>query len=259
MKCNCGHEFEPEVQYRHRIVCGDSTDKEVVAAVMDGEKAIAMWTDPPYGVSYVGKTKNELVIGNDGAKDLPDLLRRAFATVTDFLEPGSPFYIAAPAGPMGTVFRLALQEAEWRFHQALVWVKSSMVLGHSDYHYRHEDILYGWTPGQGRSGRGDHAGSKWYGDHCQTTVLEHDKPSRNEEHPTMKPISLILQCLSNSTAAGHLVIDPFLGSGSTLIACERTNRRCRGVELAPKYLAVCLERFFAETGLTPVRVVEQDT
>jgi DNA modification methylase len=159
------------------------------------------------------------------------------------LAPAARFYIAAPAGPRGTDFRLALPGAGWRFHQALVWVKQSQVLGHSDYHYAHEDILYGWTAGPGRPGRGRHRGSRWYGGHDQRSVFFFDRPARSAEHPTMKPVGLIAAQLQNSSRRGDLVLDSFAGSGSTLIACEQLGRRCFAVELDPRYCDVIRRRY----------------
>jgi DNA modification methylase len=240
-KCKKSFEAAPvESPRSHKLLCGDSTKPEDVARVMGGEQAVMLWTDPPYGVSYVGKTKAALTIQNDGAEGLPDLLARAFTAADSVMAPGASFYLAAPAGPQGTVFRQAILQVGWKFHQAIVWVKNAMVLGHSDYHYRHEDILYGWKEG----------GHRWYGDRCQTSVLEIDRPSRSEEHPTMKPPALIAACLVNSSKIGDLVLDTFTGSGSTTAACEQHGRQFRGIELEPKFVAVVLERL-SGMGLEP--------
>jgi DNA modification methylase len=224
----------------HRLLCADSRNPDAAARVMAGAKADLLWTDAPYGVSYVGKTKAALTIQNDGAEGLPALLAAAFAAADAVLAPGASFYLAAPAGPQGTVFRQAIAQVGWKFHQALVWVKNSMVLGHSDYHYRHEDVLYGWKEG----------GHRWYGDRCQTSVFEIDRPSRSEEHPTMKPPALIAGCLVNSTKVGDRVLDVFTGSGSTAVACEQVGRQFSGIELEPKFVAVVLERLLG-MGLDP--------
>ena len=235
---------------RHRLLCGDATSADDVGRLMGDELAEVLWTDPPYGVSYVGKTRDALVIENDGAEGLPALLRDALSAVDTVMAASARFYAAAPPGPRGTDFRIAIKEKGWKLHQCLVWVKSSMVLGHSDYHYRHEDVLYGYKPGPGRAGRGDHEGSRWYGDHAQTTVLEFDKPARNTEHPTMKPVPLINHCLANSARRGDVVLDIFNGSGSTLAACEGRGLQGRGCEIDPRYVAVTLERL-AAMGLSP--------
>lgn len=233
----------------HRIICGSSTEPSVVDRLMQGEVADVMWTDPPYGVEYVGKTKDALTIENDGAKGLPDLLRGAFRCAP--LRPGSPFYIAHPAGALALQFHLAVEDVGWRFRQGLVWVKDVFALGHSDYHYRHEPIIYGFTDGgEGRRGRG---GDGWWGDHAQDSVFEIPKPKRNGEHPTMKPVELVERMLRNSAGRGAIVYEPFSGSGTTLIACERLEMRCRAVELDPRYVQVAVERWQNFTGKQAVR------
>lgn len=184
----------------HRLLCGDSTDIAAVEAMLVGERCDCMWTDPPYGVSYVGKTKEALTIENDGAEGLAELLAGAFAVATAALQPGAPVYVAHAAGPLSLEFSKAFLEAGWLLRQTLIWVKDTMVLGRSDYHYRHEPILYGFTRGgQGRLGRG---GERWFGDNTATTVLEVPKPSRSTDHPTMKPIDLVTRCLENSCPPG---------------------------------------------------------
>lgn len=179
----------------HRLLCGDATDMAAVETMLDGDRCDCMWTDPPYGVDYVGKTKDALTIRNDGSDGLPGLLAGAYAVATAALKPGAPVYIAHPPGALFKVFADAFFDAGWRFHEGLVWVKDAMVLGHSDYHYRHEPIMYGYTAGEGRRGRG---GDGWYGDHSQTSVFEIPKPSRSSDHPTMKPVELVTRCLNNS-------------------------------------------------------------
>jgi DNA modification methylase len=228
---------------RHRLLCGDATDPAQLALLMGGVAGELLWTDPPYGVGYVGKTERTLRIANDDGEQLPHLLRQAFAAANGVLAPSARFYIASPAGPRGTEFRLALEEVGWQLHQALVWVKQAPVLGHSDYHYQHEDVLYGWKPGPGRPGRGRHTGSRWYGPHNQTSVFFFDRPARSGEHPTMKPVGLISAQLRNSSHRGDAVLDPFAGSGSTLIACEQLGRRCFALELDPRYCDVIRRRF----------------
>lgn len=237
----------------HRLKCGDSTVDKDVQDLMRGEVAACMWTDPPYGISYVGKTEDALTIENDGSEGLEKLINAALRLANTALAAGAPFYIAHPAGPLSLVFGQAVITVGWRWHQTLMWLKDSMVLGHSDYHYKHEPILYGYTrqeEGTGRRGRG-HEG--WYGDNAQVSVLEFARPKASELHPTMKPLDLIVYCLDNSSKKRDLIYDPFLGSGSTMLASDRIGRICNGLELDPKYCSVILERM-AETGITPQRV-----
>jgi DNA modification methylase len=228
---------------RHRLLCADATDPDAIAAVMNTTMAAVLWTDPPYGIAYVGKTPAALTIANDLADGIPELLGAAFAAADAALEGSARFYVCSPAGPLGTEFRIAVREAGWRLHQTLAWVKHSSVLGHSDYHYQHEDILYGWKPGPGRPGRGHHRGSRWYGDNRQASVFFVDRPARSSDHPTMKPVDLITAMLRNSSRRGEVVLDPFAGSGSTLIACEQLERRCFAVEIDPGYCDVIRRRY----------------
>ena len=227
---------------RHRILCGDSTKKEDVERLMGGEKADMVWTDPPYGVSYVGKTKDALTIENDELDEveLEKFLHIALGLACDHTKQGGVWYVAAPARPLHLAFAKVLHSLRvWR--QTLQWVKSSMVLGRSDYHYKNEPIFYGWKPG---------AAHLWNSDRTQTTVLEFDKPNRNEFHPTMKPLDLVTYCIGNSSNPGEIVLDCFNGSGTTLVASEMTQRCGRSIELDPKYVAVTLERL-SLMGLEP--------
>ena len=237
----------------HRLLCGDATSRADLERLMAGEVAEVLWADPPYGVDYVGKTKDALRLRNDHGDQLRGLLAEALPILDGALVPSGRWYVAAPAGPRGTVFRVALDEAGWSFHQALVWVKDAMVLGHSDYHYRHEDVLYGWKPGPGRAGRGRHNGSRWYGDHTQTTVFEIPRPKASREHPTIKPVELVERCLGNSSAPGQLVVDPFAGSGTTLIAADNLDRRCYALDIDPAYCDVIVDRWERHTGREATR------
>lgn len=225
----------------HRIICGDCTDKSIVDRLMAGEYAACMWTDPPYGVDYVGKTKDALTIQNDNSFDIDDLLHGSFSRADAILIDGAPFYIAHPAGALCLKFGNAVLATGWLYHETLIWVKNSMVLGHSDYHYMHEPIIYGWK-GKNR---------KWYSDRKQVTVIEVDRPSRSELHPTTKPIELIEICLKNSTQRDDIVYEPFSGSGSTLVACENLKRKCRAIEIDPAYVAVAIQRWVDVTGGKP--------
>jgi site-specific DNA-methyltransferase (adenine-specific) len=227
----------------HRLLVDSATDEGVLERVLGSQLAALLLTDPPWGVDYEGKTPARLRIANDGAGGQPAFLRSAFAAIDRGLVPGSPFYVFSPAGAAGTEFRLAIRETGWELRQGLVWVKDSIVLGHSDYHYRHEDILFGNKPGPGRPGRGRHRGSRWFGGNDQASVLFADRPKRSAEHPTAKPVELLCRLITNSCRRGELVLDPFGGSGATLIACELTGRRCAMVELDPRYADVVRNRY----------------
>lgn len=235
---------------RHRVICGDSTDPSVITALMDGTTAACMWTDPPYGVEYTGGTADQLTIQNDGAENLDQLLQAAFATALPALKSGAPVYVAH-SDTRRISFEAALTENGYLVRQNLVWVKNTLVMGRSDYHYKHEPILYGFTPdGEGRLGRG---GERWYGDDKQTTVIEVDKPQRNGMHPTMKPTELILKNLDNSLKSGDTVLDPFGGSGSTLIAAHQHGSSARLIELDPRYVDVICLRYQMLTDDLPKR------
>jgi DNA modification methylase len=227
----------------HRVLCGDARDKAAIERLIRGERAEVMWTDPPYGVNYVGKTDQTLRIQNDNPAGIPQLLQDAFAVTDPVLAASARIYLASPGGLPGLVFRQAVVDVGWHLHETLVWCKQAPTLGHSDYQPAHEDILYAWKSGPGRPGRGRHSGSKWYGDNAQTTVFHIDRPTRNAVHPTMKPVALIEAMLRNSSRRGDVVLDPFAGSGSTLIACERLGRRCFAVELDPAYCDVIRDRY----------------
>ncbi len=233
---------------KHRVMCGDSTSSEEITLLMGTDRAECMWTDPPYGVSYVGKTKNKLTIQNDVASGLEQFLLKAFSSAnTQALADGAAVYVAHPAGVFQRDFTEAFVGSGWRIHQTLVWVKDSMVMGHSDYHYRHEPILFGYKLGKGRRGRG---GAVWYGDNSQTSIFEVPRPKASEEHPTMRPPCTRGNCswIGNSCPKGGLVFDPFLGSGTTAVAAEQTGRVARCCEIDPGYVAVALERL-ADMGL----------
>lgn len=250
----------------HRLLVGSSTDLDSVRRLCGDVRPDCVWTDPPYGVEYVGKTKAALTIQNDGAAGLPDLLAAAFANLVVVCRAGAPVYVAH-ADTERVTFETAMRGAGLLVRQNLVWVKNTMVLGRSDYHYQHEPILYaevddgseklkehepilyGFTPGAaGRLGRG---GERWHGDNRQTTVFEIAKPPRNAQHPTMKPVALIQAMLRNSLRPGGVVYEPFAGSGSTLIAAHGLGGRAFCVELDPRYADVILRRFEAHTGVVP--------
>ena len=222
----------------HRLACGDCRDRETVQLIVGEVPVDAVITDPPYGVEYIGKTGDALAIAHDDSGGLDELLRDAFGIAAAVSKSGAVWYITAPPGPNFRLFASALfRVGVWR--QTLIWVKGGMVLGHSDYHYQHEPILYGWMPG---------ATHKAPPDRKQTTVWEFDKPAASREHPTMKPVGLFERAIKNSTARGGVVYDPFLGSGTTLIAAEMTKRRCFGVEIEPQYCDVIVRRWQEYTG-----------
>jgi DNA modification methylase len=235
----------------HHMLCGDATKQADLARLMAGERAHCLWTDPPYGVNYVGKTADALTLANDEATGLEGLLHAAFTAVQAHLVPGASFYVSHPAGPLSLIFSQVITELGWRWRQSLVWVKDSLVLGHADYHYRHEPILFGYLPGEGRRGRGSVG---WYGDDAQDSVFEIPRPKASPDHPTSKPVPLITTMLRNSTRTGDLILDPFGGSGSTLISCEELGRVARLLELDPRYCDVIMRRWEDLTGQKAERV-----
>jgi DNA modification methylase len=265
----------------HRLLCGDATNPRSLRRLVGPGLVDAVWTDPPYNVSYRGGTKAALEIMNDSMSDsdFDAFLAAVFKAAAHVLKPGGAIYVAH-ADTAGEQFRAAFREAGFHLASCLVWRKNSLVLGHADYQWRHEPILYGWKPG------GAHL---WTGGRAQTSIQEleqpaavrlddgswqvhfgdnsfivrgadvtvevaigdvftEDKPNRNAEHPTMKPVALIERMLANSTAAGATVLDQFGGSGSTMIACEKLRRRCVMMELDPRYVDVIVDRWETATG-----------
>ena len=197
-------------------------------------------TDPPYNVDYVGKTKDALTIQNDKKDDsgFRQFLTDAFVNATAVMKPGAVFYIWH-ADSEGYNFRAACKDAGWQVRQCLIWNKNSLVMGRQDYHWKHEPCLYGWKEG---------ASHLWASDRKQTTVLNFDRPQRNGEHPTMKPLARLAYQITNNTKGEDLVLDLFGGSGSTLIACEQLGRKCCMMELDPKYCDVIVKRWEELTG-----------
>ena len=225
---------------KHRLMCGDSTSIEHLERLCDGQD-VDMWlTDPPYNVAYEGKTKDSLTIQNDSMGDdqFRQFLRDAYVAADAVMKAGAVFYIWH-ADSEGYNFRGAAQDAGWKVRQCLIWKKSSMVMGRQDYHWKHEPCLYGWKEG---------AGHLWATDRKQTTILEFEKPSRNGEHPTMKPVALFEYQMLNNTKGGDIVLDSFGGSGTTLIAAEKNGRIARLMELDPKYCDVIVKRWEEFTG-----------
>lgn len=224
----------------HRLMCGDSTDKSSIERLMDGNIADMWITDPPYNVAYEGGTKDKLTIQNDDMSDdqFRQFLRDCYVAADAVMKPGAVFYIWH-ADLEGYNFRGAAHDMGWQIRQCLIWKKSTMVVGRQDYHCKHEPCLYGWKSG---------AGHLWAADRKQTTILEFDKPSRNGEHPTMKPVALFEYQILNNTKPSHIVLDSFGGSGTTMIACEKNNRVAYLMELDPKYCDVIVKRWEDFTG-----------
>jgi len=225
---------------KHRLLCGDSTSVSDLEKLTDGQ-LVDMWlTDPPYNVAYEGKTKDALKIKNDemGDDQFRQFLRDSYVSADTVMKPGAVFYIWH-ADSEGYNFRGAAKDAGWTVRQCLIWKKSSLVMGRQDYHWKHEPCLYGWKEG---------AGHLWATDRKQTTILEFDKPTRNGEHPTMKPVALFEYQLLNNTKGGDIVLDSFGGSGTTLIAAEKNGRVARLMELDPKYCDVIVKRWQDFTG-----------
>lgn len=225
---------------RHRLVCGDSTDKATVQKLMNGELADLLLTDPPYNVNYEGETKDKLKIQNDNMTNdaFSAFLVKAFENAKAIMKVGASFYIWH-ADSNGGIFRNACASVGLTVRQCLIWLKNSLVLGRQDYQWKHEPCLYGWKEG---------AAHYWGADRKQTTILEFDRPQRNAEHPTMKPVKMFDYLIFNSSKKGGIVADLFLGSGTTLIACEQDGRTCYGVEFDPKYCDVIIKRWEILTG-----------
>ena len=226
----------------HRLMCGDSTNYNHVAELMDGELADLFITDPPYNVNYEGKTKDRLKIENDKMSDsnFREFLKDAFLNADTVMKPGAVFYIWH-ADSEGYNFRGACRDVKWQVRQCVIWNKNVMVMGRQDYQWKHEPCLYGWKDG---------ASHLWASDRKQTTVIDFNKPLRNGEHPTMKPVGLFDYQIKNNTKGSDIVLDLFGGSGTTLIACEQDGRQARLMELDPHYCDVILTRWEKLTGKT---------
>lgn len=277
----------------HLLAVGSAEDPEVWGSLMGGDKADVIWTDPPYGVDYEGKTKEQLTIENDSVDGLKELLDSSFPLMLKHARDGCPIYVAHP-DIHRNLFETSFINAGFLFRQNLIWVKNTIVMGRKDYHWQHETIMYGFKPAPAGSGKLGRGGSRWYGDDSQstvleaaqaidvarvtgddgdlfyidpfrledalkevsqqTTVLQHDKPAASRLHPTMKPVGLVIDTLLNSAKRGDIVVDPFVGSGSTLIATEKLGLRARVIELEPRYADVVLERWEEATAGKAVKV-----
>lgn len=219
----------------HRVVCGDSRLNTVYETLLEGKLFDLILTDPPYNVNYTGGTKDRLQIENDNMStaDFYTFLFEFYKSAFDHAKPGCGIYVFH-ADSEGANFRNALKDAGFKLAQCLIWLKNGIVMGRQDYQWKHEPCLYGWKEGAAHS---------WYSDRKQTTVIEFNKPLRSEDHPTMKPVDLFSYFLKNSSKQGDIVGDSFLGSGTTLIACEMNWRQCRGIELDPRYVDVDVRRW----------------
>ena len=218
----------------HRLICGDSTQTDTFEKLMQGELADMVVTDPPYNVAYEGGTKEKLTIENDSMSndDFYKFLYDFYTALTTAVKKGGAIYVWHASSEVIN-FAKAMVDAGWLLKQQLIWVKNSMVMGRQDYQWKHEPCLYGWLKGDSH---------KWYSDRKQTTIIEFDRPNRNAEHPTMKPIGLFAYQIENSSKIGDIVIDAFAGSGTAMIACEQLKRKARVIEFDPRYCQVILER-----------------
>lgn len=221
----------------HRVICGDSTLPETYERLMDGKKANMVLTDPPYNVNVeetAGKIKND----NMDSESFYKFLFAAFVNMEQSMEADASIYVFH-ADTEGLNFRKAFVDAGFYLSGCCIWKKNSLVLGRSPYQWQHEPCLFGWKKG------GRH---NWYSDRKQTTIWEYDRPKASKDHPTMKPVALMAYPIQNSCMSNCIVLDPFLGSGSTLIACEQTNRICYGIELDEKFVDVIVRRFIEQSG-----------
>ena len=232
---------------RHRLVCGDSTKAETFSLLMAGTKANLVVTDPPYNVNYegqAGKIKNDHLANDAFLQFLLD----AFTNTATHMADDASIYVFH-ADTEGLNFRKAFSEAGFYLSGTCIWKKQSLVLGRSPYQWQHEPVLYGWKK------KGRHL---WYTGRKESTIWEFDKPRKNGEHPTMKPIALIAYPIMNSSMSNTLVLDPFGGSGSTLVACEQTERSCRTIELDEKYCDVIVKRYIELVGSSKHVTVQRD-
>jgi DNA modification methylase len=222
---------------RHRLVCGDSTLPETYTLLMEGKRANLVVTDPPYNVDVeetAGKIKND----NMSDEDFYKFLFAMFVNVEQNMEKDASIYVFH-ADSKGLTFRQAFHDAGFYLSGCCIWKKNALVLGRSPYQWQHEPCLFGWKLG------GKH---QWYSDRKQTTIWEYDRPKSSKEHPTMKPVALMAYPIKNSCMSNCIVLDPFLGSGSTLIACEETDRICYGIELDEKFADVIVNRYIEKVG-----------
>jgi len=228
---------------KHRVICGDSTKAETYKQLLDDRKANLVVTDPPYNVD-VEETAGKILNDNMSDGDFYQFLRSMFTQVENHMETDASIYVFH-ADTEGLNFRKAFKEAGFYLSGCCIWKKNSLVLGRSPYQWQHEPCLYGWKK------KGKH---QWFSDRKQTTIWEYDRPKSSRDHPTMKPIQLMAYPIQNSSMRGTIVLDPFLGSGSTLIAADQTGRVCYGIELDEKFVDVIVKRYIEVTGDTEVNV-----
>ena len=222
---------------RHRLICGDSTKEETYKCLMDGKRANLVVTDPPYNVNYegsAGKIKND----NMDNDKFYNFLLDAFSNMEKVMADDASIYVFH-ADTEGLNFRKAFNDAGFYLSGCCIWKKPSLVLGRSPYQWQHEPCLYGWKR------KGKH---QWYSGRKETTIWEFEKPKKNAEHPTMKPIALLAYPITNSSMSNTLILDPFGGSGSTLISCEQTDRACYTIELDEKFCDVIVKRYIEQVG-----------
>lgn len=222
---------------KHRLMCGDSTQKEDVMRLMNNQEADMLLTDPPYNVDYEG-TAGKIENDNMTETEFYNFLLDSFKNMFEVAKCGSPIYVFH-ADTEGLNFRNAFKSVGFKLAECLVWVKNTFVMGRQDYQWRHEPILYGWKEGKAHY---------FIDNRSQSTVLEFDKPTKNAEHPTMKPIDLLVYLIKNSSKENDLIVDLFAGSGSSMIAAEQTKRVCYTMELDPKYCDVVVKRWETLTG-----------
>ena len=228
---------------KHRVICGDSTKAETYKQLLDDRKANLVVTDPPYNVD-VEETAGKILNDNMSDGDFYQFLLSMFTQVENHMEDDASIYVFH-ADTEGLNFRKAFKDAGFYLSGCCIWKKNSLVLGRSPYQWQHEPCLYGWKK------KGKH---QWFSDRKQTTIWEYDRPKSSKDHPTMKPIQLMAYPIQNSSMRGTVVLDPFLGSGSTLIAADQTGRICYGIELDEKFVDVIVKRYIEVTGDTEVNV-----
>ena len=228
---------------KHRVICGDSTKAETYKQLLDDRKANLVVTDPPYNVD-VEETAGKILNDNMSDGDFYQFLLSMFTQVENHMEDDASIYVFH-ADTEGLNFRKAFKDAGFYLSGCCIWKKNSLVLGRSPYQWQHEPCLYGWKK------KGKH---QWFSDRKQTTIWEYDRPKSSRDHPTMKPIQLMAYPIQNSSMRGTIVLDPFLGSGSTLIAADQTGRVCYGIELDEKFVDVIVKRYIEVTGDTEVNV-----